>query len=1267
MIQDNKEPLQLMSLNTNGLRDGNKRRSLFNWLKQFHNGRSKVIFLQETHTDKKIEAIWERDWGGKILFSHGTSGSKGVAILLPTSIEYKVENTIEDPNGRFIATQISLSSSVFWLCNCYAPCANKPHDQLAWLEQIQNILDLNSDKNIIIGGDLNDVFIPHLDKYKCPPNTPETEYVKAWKTLCNDIDLSDAWRLLNPTTRQYTWRQGGSAKTLKQSRLDYWLTSNHLLYELRETIIEAGFRSDHSLISISYFKKETSERGPSYWRFNASLLKDREYIDYIKEKINNFKIKYQDEPNHSLTWDLIKMEIRSSTICFSKNKSTKNRNNLNETIQKLTTLEKSMAAMPTDIQMEQIHAYKSEIEAYNNEKSAGILIRSKADWTELGEKNTRYFLNLEKRNYNNKCITKLIKDNKEEITEKEEILTYEHNFYKKLYSNPNDCNEAEREELFKLFNDETILKISQANNELCEQEISIEEIGKALKELKNGKSPGTDGFTPDFYKFFWSDIKYHVFNSILYATQNNMLSIEQRRGIINLIPKKNKDIRFLKNWRPISLLNTDYKIITKLLATRIKSVLPEVINEDQVAYLKGRYIGQNIRLIFDIMEYTKDNKIPGILTFLDFEKAFDTINWEVIQDALTTFGLGENFKSWVKIIYNNTEACVTNNGYSSNFFKLERGVRQGCPLSAYLFIMVVELLSHQIRKNNLIKGIKIGNHETKIAQMADDTTIFVEDIDSLEIVLLTTTKFQKYAGLKLNTTKTEAMWLGSLKNSQNTPLGLKWVKETSSLGIFFSYNTDYIKQKNFTDKSKAFKQLLDMWSQRDLSLLGKITILKSLAFSMVIYQCSILNCPESFLDCINKHAFDFLWNYKPDKIKRTAIIADYADGGLKMLDIYSFVSAQKAMWAKRLMQSDNASWRAYPKLLYEKIAGKYTFNCSLEVKTNTLNLPNFYWQVLKSWIQIRDLNKPLENALDIRREIIWNNKNIKLRKQPINWPMWKKHNIWTIHDITHENGTFLTGNELNQKYGIKCDILKYNALKNVIPPDWRRKLKTLIIPREATNVQEICTININKTCTPLHMITNKHLYWTLIKEKQTTPIIQLKWEEELGIEESEWTQVFTMSNIIKDTKIKTFQYKILYNLIPCKLYLFRIKKSNTYICDTCNEIDNITHFLYNCKDTFKFWKTFERWWNDMMNESVKVDKKLVIIGDIANQNDKLNACLLIAKWFLYSEKLNESSPFFYKFLCHLKYKLVIEKIIYIRNNKYNKYLKLWEHIEDYIT
>jgi hypothetical protein len=197
-----------------------------------------------------------------------------------------------------------------------------------------------------------------------------------------------------------------------------------------------------------------------------------------------------------------------------------------------------------------------------------------------------------------------------------------------------------------------------------------------------------------------------VLESINYAETAGTLSIDQRRGVINLIPKKDKDPRLLKNWRPISLLNTDYKIITKTLANRIKKVLPSVINPDQVAYLKNRFIGQNIRTIMDIMGYTRLKNKNGIIAFLDFEKAFDTIRWSVIYDALEIFNLGQNFISWVHTIYNESEACVTNNGFSSPFFKLQRGVRQGCPLSAYLFIMVVELLANKIRKSDNIKELK---------------------------------------------------------------------------------------------------------------------------------------------------------------------------------------------------------------------------------------------------------------------------------------------------------------------------------------------------------------------------------------------------------------------------------------------------------------------------------------------------------------------------------------------------------------------------------
>jgi hypothetical protein len=160
------------------------------------------------------------------------------------------------------------------------------------------------------------------------------------------------------------------------------------------------------------------------------------------------------------------------------------------------------------------------------------------------------------------------------------------------------------------------------------------------------------------------------------------------------------------------------------------------------------------------MEFTKITNSQGIAAFLDFEKAFDTVNWEVIDKTLQNFGIGETFRKWVKVVYKNSEACVTNNGFSSPFFKLERGVRQGCPLSAYLFIMVVELLANKIRNNKNIKGINIGNTEITVIQMADNTTSFLKDQNTLKEILETLEEFRKYAGLKLNKGKSEIMWLG---------------------------------------------------------------------------------------------------------------------------------------------------------------------------------------------------------------------------------------------------------------------------------------------------------------------------------------------------------------------------------------------------------------------------------------------------------------------------------------------------------------------------
>ena len=279
--------------------------------------------------------------------------------------------------------------------------------------------------------------------------------------------------------------------------------------------------------------------------------------------------------------------------------------------------------------------------------------------------------------------------------------------------------------------------------------------------MECNKTPGSDGLPAEFYKVFWNDISDLFLNSINYAYRSSQLSVTQRRGIIKLIPKKDAEPNLIKNWRPISLLNCDYKIAAKAIANRFKQVIPNIINYDQSGFLKGRFIGENIRLIDGIIKYTAAKNIPGLLLFLDFEKAFDTVEWSFLPKTLQCYNFWQSAINW-KLFYHNTESCILNNGWSSNFFKLERGVRQGCPLSPYLFILCVEILAETIRQNKNIKGIKINEQEVKISQYADDTTLILDRSPaSLTTSLQILDFFSEISGLRLNSKKTEALWIGA--------------------------------------------------------------------------------------------------------------------------------------------------------------------------------------------------------------------------------------------------------------------------------------------------------------------------------------------------------------------------------------------------------------------------------------------------------------------------------------------------------------------------
>ena len=295
---------------------------------------------------------------------------------------------------------------------------------------------------------------------------------------------------------------------------------------------------------------------------------------------------------------------------------------------------------------------------------------------------------------------------------------------------------------------------------------TVDEMSKYLKKCKNNVSPGSTGFTTEFFKFFWRDIKNFVVNSVNFAFDQGRLSITQRLGIISIIPKGEKDKRFLTNWRPLTLLNTLYKLISGCIADRIKPALHSLIHPDQKGFVAGRYIGEVVRTTYDIMHFAKENNIPGLLLTVDFEKAFDSIDFGFITACLKLYNFSDELIRWVEILLKNFRAVINHCGNISPGFDIGRGCRQGDPIASILFILSIEILAHKLRSDRKIQGLELrkrGDINPLVLRhlleiYADDLTVFLEPTSqNLLNIINTLENFFQVSRLKVSASKSKAV------------------------------------------------------------------------------------------------------------------------------------------------------------------------------------------------------------------------------------------------------------------------------------------------------------------------------------------------------------------------------------------------------------------------------------------------------------------------------------------------------------------------------
>ena len=355
----------------------------------------------------------------------------------------------------------------------------------------------------------------------------------------------------------------------------------------------------------------------------------------------------------------------------------------------------------------------------------------------------------------------------------------------------------------------------------------------------------------------------------------------------------------------ISLMNVDTKIASKAITLRLKKVIPKLIQCDQTAYVNNRYIGEANHLISDMLEYTAKNETEEILFSADFEKAFDSIEHTFIFATLHFFGFGLDLIQWVKTFLYKAESCVMNNGSSTGYFYLERGTRQGGdPISAYLFIIAIEIFFIQIRDNHHIKGIMIDGQEIRLSANADDGNFLTTNVQSLNLIFNTCETFEQFSSLKLNLEKSEACWIGSARGKADKPINCRWIDlnadKIRTLDVYSSYDTDLANKCNFFSIVDNIGNCLNLYSSRDLTFAGRIQLFKTLAISKAVYISTMKNCPSQFISILNEIQQRFIWNKKRPKIKHSTLIGSYEEGGYKNVNIATQFNALKMIWLRRL-------------------------------------------------------------------------------------------------------------------------------------------------------------------------------------------------------------------------------------------------------------------------------------------------------------------------------------------------------------------------------
>lgn len=973
--EERRTTLRVASLNMNGfgnlVRDhlDNKWGKIYRMMSEHKIG---VLLLQETHLTRERVAGIHQMFAKKIriFFSANQDAPtqrEGVAVVLNARFINSAEaKALEIVPGRAIQVSVPCQGGDAKTVLCiYAPTSNGAAERKRFFKEVCKYYEDHTDcpRPDLMAGDFNNVE-DALDRL--PMNEGVDASVQALDDLKSSLGLmlADGWRVTNPTTREYTFHRG-TGREATFSRLDRFYATPNTFSSARDwTICEAGVKTDHSLIMVQLTPKNAPTVGQGRPLFPLQLIKDRKLT--LKIKLRGIAALHEldmleatgsrsgeDNPQKILQ----KFKVEAMKLAREREKEI-----IPKLLAEIRDRERALKqvkasnTLPEETKLAEAEALTKQIRQLKLTRYKQQQQNSRATHRLYGERPTKYWSKLHRECAPRDIINAFEHEDRrgvsgEKIYESDSVKMAEmarthHMNVQRDEEGTKPAEEREKDIQTALSSVDTNVTRQQADE--LGARLTYDECALSLRFAKNGTAPGLDGIPFEFWKAlharhvedlrFAERADFDVVRLLTAAFEDmRVYGVDPEtsftQGWIAPIYKEKGERSRVVNYRPITLLNTDYKLLSKTLAVRLAGVAPCIIHKAQAGFVPGRKIHNHTQLARMMMAWAEENEADGAIIALDQEKAYDKIAHDYLWRVLERFGLPEALVNLIKSLYANARTAIMINGFLSKTYLIYRGVRQGDPLSCLLFDLAIEPLSAMIRKSQ-ITGFKIPRCDEvlKAVLFADDTTVYLsrrDDFKDLQAVLDT---WCSAAKARFNISKTEVIPIGTKTFRKemaetyqatgtwmNYPKGVHFAQEGEAiriLGAFFGngiVRTDVwtLVLNKIVAMRKPLMQVIARWKEGHATVQGKRHVIQMIVGGMTQYLTTVQRMPEPICKRLTKIIRGYIWDDRSSTpISMAQVCLPVERGGLGMLDLNARNEAIDIMWLKAYLDfsEDRPLW-----------------------------------------------------------------------------------------------------------------------------------------------------------------------------------------------------------------------------------------------------------------------------------------------------------------------------------------------------------------------